>query len=477
MTVLWTAQDAAAATGGRNTGGAWHANGVSIDSRTVAEGDLFVALAGPKFDGHDFVAGALARGGAAAIIAKQPPKIGADAKLLLVADTQAALEALGRAARARARARVIAITGSVGKTGTKEALKTVLARQGRAFASTGSLNNHWGVPLSLSRMPADSKYGIFELGMNHPGEIDALTRMVRPHVALITTIEPAHLGFFPSVEAIANAKAEIFRGIESGGTAILNRDNPHYARLAAAAQDCGVARIIGFGAHIEAAVRLARYELHDNGSTVSAVVMGEPIDYRIGIPGQHWIINSLAVLAAVHAAGGDSKAAAAALSDLAPLAGRGERHRVAITGGSFTLIDESYNASPASMRAAFAVLGRTQPAVGGRRIAVLGDMLELGTESRQLHAGLAQPLVDCGADLVFTLGSEMRALDEALPAPRRGGHADSVGALASLLGERLHAGDVVTVKGSHGSKLYELVAILLSASSTKPRPSTEKAGA
>jgi UDP-N-acetylmuramoyl-tripeptide--D-alanyl-D-alanine ligase len=477
MTALWTAQDAAAATGGRNTGGAWQANGVSIDSRTVAAGDLFVALVGPKFDGHDYVAGALARGGAAAVVAKQPAKIEADAKLLLVADTQAALEALGRAARARAQGRIIAITGSVGKTGTKEALKTVLSRQARSFASSGSLNNHWGVPLSLSRMPADSEYGVFELGMNHPGEIDALTRMVRPHVAVITTIEPAHLGFFSSVEAIADAKAEIFRGVERGGAAILNRDNPHYARLAKAAQDCGISNIIGFGMHGDAAVRLAKFELRESSSIVTANVMGETIDYTIGSAGKHWVMNSLAVLAAVRAAGGDVKAAAVALASFAPLAGRGERHRVALAGGSFTLIDESYNASPASMRAAFAVLGSTQPEAGGRRVAVLGDMLELGTESQSLHASLAQPLIDADTDLVFTLGDEMRALDDALPAARRGGHASNVTELAGLVKQRLHNGDVVTVKGSHGSKVYELVAALLAAPSAKSGSATSKAGA
>jgi UDP-N-acetylmuramoyl-tripeptide--D-alanyl-D-alanine ligase len=470
MTALWTAQDAAAATGGRNTGGVWQANGVSIDSRTVAAGDLFVALAGPKFDGHDYVAGALARGGAAAVVTRQPAKVEADAKLLVVADTQAALEALGRASRARAQGKIIAITGSVGKTGTKEALKTVLSRQARAFASSGSLNNHWGVPLSLSRLPADSQYGVFELGMNHPGEIDALVRMVRPHVAVITTIEPAHLGFFPSVEAIADAKAEIFRGVERGGAAILNRDNPHYARLAKAAQDCGIRTIIGFGAHPDAAVRPVTFELGENSSIVSANVMGAAIDYTIGSAGKHWVMNSLAVLAAVSAAGGDIKAAASSLASLAPLAGRGERHRVALAGGSFTLIDESYNASPASMRAAFAVLGSTQPDAGGRRVAVLGDMLELGTESQTLHASLAQPLLDAKTDLVFTLGDEMRALDDALPAAKRGGHAGDVGELAGLLGRSLRNGDVVTVKGSHGSKVYELVAMLL-------KPSTSKAGA
>ncbi|HEV8013927.1 MAG TPA: UDP-N-acetylmuramoylalanyl-D-glutamyl-2,6-diaminopimelate--D-alanyl-D-alanine ligase [Stellaceae bacterium] len=471
MTALWTAQDAAAATGG-TTAGAWQASGVSIDSRTVAAADLFVALSGPKFDGHDFVAAAFARGAAAAVVAKQPPKLGPDPRLLLVGDTQAALETLGRAGRARAQGRIVAITGSVGKTGTKEALKTALARQGRAFASSGSLNNHWGVPLSLSRLPPDADYGVFELGMNHPGEIDGLTRMVRPHVAVITTIEPAHLGFFPSVEAIADAKAEIFAGVERNGAAVLNRDNPHFARLAKAAQDSGITRIIGFGEHPDATVRLLDCALHATASVVTASVMGEVVDYSLGLPGRHWVMNSLAVLAAVRAVGADLAAAAAALATLAPLAGRGQRHTVAIAGGSFALIDESYNASPAAMRAAFAVLGSTEPGADGRRIAVLGDMLELGTESRRLHAALAQPLVEAGIDLIFTLGEEMRALDAALPPAHRGGHADDVAALASMLGRRLRTGDVVTVKGSHGSKLYELVAKLLAAQPASPQPAT-----
>jgi len=464
MTALWTAQEGDAATGGHSTA-PWQATGVSIDSRTVAAGDLFVALSGPKFDGHDFVAGALARGGAAAVVSKQPAQIASDARLLLVADTQAALEALGRAARARALGRIIAITGSVGKTGTKEALKTALARQGRAFASSGSLNNHWGVPLSLSRLPPSADYGIFELGMNHPGEIDALTRMVRPHVAVITTIEPAHLGFFASVEAIADAKAEIFAGLERGGAAVLNRDNAFFARLAKAAQDRGIARIIGFGAHDDATVRLVDCELHPTASVVTAAVMGEIVDYSLALPGKHWVMNSLAVLAAVKAVGGDVETAAAAMAMLTPLAGRGQHHTIAIAGGSFALIDESYNASPASMRAAFAVLAAIEPGPEGRRIAVLGDMLELGTESRRLHAALAQPLLDADVNLVFTLGDEMRALDAALPAARRGGHAETVGALAIMLDRRLRAGDVVTVKGSHSSRLHELVAALLAAGS------------
>ena len=453
-------------------------SGLSIDSRTVAPGEAYFAIKGDVHDGHAFVDAALKAGAALAVVeTAQAASFAADAPLLVVDDVLAALVDLAHAARARLKGQVIAVTGSVGKTSTKEALLHVLGAQGKTHASTASFNNHWGVPLSLARCPADAKFAIAEVGMNHAGEIRALVRMVRPHVAVITTIEPAHLGFFSSVEAIADAKAEIFRGVERGGAAILNRDNPHYARLAKAAQDCGIARIIGFGTQSEAAVRLVRYELRDSGSTVTAAVMGEVIDYTIGIAGKHWIMNSLAVLAAVRAAGGDAKAAAAAMASLAPLAGRGERHRVAIAGGSFTLLDESYNASPASMRAAFAVLGSTQPEAGGRRIAVLGDMLELGAESPRLHASLAQSLVEAGTDLVFTLGDEMRALDDALPGARRGGHADSVGALASLLGERLRTGDVVTVKGSHGSKLYELVAALLAAPSAKPGPATSKAGA
>src|SRR5690348_11628639 len=308
MTVLWTAAEAVAATNGRSTR-AWSARGVSIDSRTVVPGDLFIALAGPKFDGHDFVAMALERGAVAALVSRVPTGIAPDAPLLLVPDTMAALEDLGRASRWRSTARIVGVTGSVGKTGTKEALKRVFERQGAAFASAGSLNNQWGVPLSLARMPRETSYGVFEMGMNHPGEIDALTRLVRPHVAVITTVEPAHLGFFPSVEAIADAKAEIFAGLEPGGAAILNRDNPHFPRLAAAARNRGIGRILGFGAHPDATVKLVDSHLYATASAVTAAVLGEVVDYCIAIPGQHWVMNSLAVLAAVKAAGGDVGAA------------------------------------------------------------------------------------------------------------------------------------------------------------------------
>lgn len=462
MMPLWGAMEAAAATGGRAIGD-WQAAGVSIDSRSVTAGDLFIALVGPNFDGHNFVADALKKGAAAAIVAKRPEGVADSAPLLMVADTQRALEDLGRAARARAQGEIIAVTGSVGKTGTKEALKCALEGQGRTFASSGSLNNQWGVPLSLARMPPDASYGIFELGMNHPGEIDGLSRMVRPDVAIITTIEPAHLGFFTSVEAIADAKAEIFAGVEPGGAAILNRDNAFYDRLAAAARARGIARILDFGADKRASVRLVECRLHATTSSVTAAVMGEAIDYSIALPGRHWVMNSLAVLAAVKAAGGDIGAAARALATLSALDGRGKRYRLDVPGGTVELIDESYNASPASMRAAFAVLGAIDPGPGGRRVAVLGSMLELGQESDRLHADLAKPLLDADVGLVFTLGDEMRALDAALPAQRRGGHAADLAELVDLLAKRLKPNDVITVKGSHGSRLHELVAKLVTA--------------
>jgi UDP-N-acetylmuramoyl-tripeptide--D-alanyl-D-alanine ligase len=460
MTALWTANEAAAATGGRSNRD-WSAEGVSIDSRSVGPGDLFIALTGPNFDGHDFVADALRKGAAAALVARVPEGVAADAALLVVADTMAALEDLGRAGRRRGSAAVIGVTGSVGKTGTKEALKRALERQGLSFASAGSLNNQWGVPLSLARMPRDTAYGIFEMGMNHPGEIAALSQIVRPDVAVITTIEPAHLGFFPSVEAIADAKAEIFLGMEPGGAAVLNRDNPHFARLAAAARARGISRIIGFGSDAEAAVKLVDCQLYASASAVTASVMGEVVDYCIAIPGRHWVMNSLAVLGAVKAAGGDVDAAAAAMSSLAPLDGRGRRHSIAVTGGTAELIDESYNASPASMRAAFAVLAGTEPGKGGRRIAALGDMLELGNDARDLHAALAQPLVDARIDLVFTAGAQMQALHDALPKRMRGGHAATGAALADSLVQRLRPSDIITVKGSHGSRMGEVVKHLL----------------
>jgi UDP-N-acetylmuramoyl-tripeptide--D-alanyl-D-alanine ligase len=460
MTPLWSSAEAAAATGGTNTFD-WYASGVSIDTRTLLAGDLFVALAGPKFDGHDFVVNAFEKRAAAALVAKRSPGLRAEAPLLIVADTQVALEALGRASRKRSKAKIVGVTGSVGKTGTKEALRCAFERQGRSFASAGSLNNQWGVPLSLARMPQDTNFGIFEMGMNHAGEIAALTGLVRPHIAVITTIEPAHLGHFASLEAIADAKAEIFAGVEPGGAAVLNRDNRFFARLAAAAAANGITRILGFGAHEEASVRLLNCHLHATASAVTAAVMGEIIDYSVALPGRHWVMNSLAVLAAVNAAGGDVGMAAAAMATLTGLDGRGRRHRITFATGTAELIDESYNASPASMRAAFAVLGGIELGPGGRRIAVLGDMLELGAEAQRLHAELAAPLLAANVDLVFTVGNDMRALEAALPTERRGAHAATSTEMAGILADRLRPGDVISVKGSYGSRMREVVARLL----------------
>ena len=457
---LWTSEEAARATGGRAEG-AWRAEGVSIDSRTLLPGDLFVALRGPTFDGHAFVAEALARGAAAAVVARRPDGV-EGAALLLVDDTLKALQDLGRAARARARAGIVGVTGSVGKTGVKEALLLALGRQGATHASVGSFNNHWGVPLSLARTPPAARFAVFEMGMNHAGEIAPLTRQVRPHVAVITTVEAVHIENFSSVEAIADAKAEIFLGLEQGGTAVLERDNRHFERLRRLAQAGGVGRILSFGRAAEADVRLlAEAEESDRTTTVEADVHGMPLIYRLGIAGRHWVMNSLAVLATVHALGADVAAAAAALADLRPGKGRGLRTSVSLLHGCFELIDDSYNASPASMAASFEVLRRSRPAAGGRRIAVLGDMLELGADSPALHAGLARGLVENRIDLVFTAGPLMAHLRAALPAGMRAAHCADSATLAPEVAAAVRPGDVISVKGSAGSRMRTVVEALL----------------
>jgi len=457
--VLWSAHEAAAATGGSATGD-WRATGVSIDSRTVAAGDLFVALPGERFDGHDYVAMALDKGAAAAMIARDVARLPAHAPLLRVGDTLGGLRALAVAARRRARAKVCAITGSVGKTGTKEALALVLRRQAPTAASAGNLNNHIGVPLSLARLEADQAFAVFELGMNHPGEIAPLSELVRPDVAIITTVEPVHLEFFDSEAGIADEKATIMDGLARTGTAVLNRDNPHFDRLAAYAARRGIGRVIGFGAHPEAQFRLASCTIDETGSSVEALLAGRPVSFRIGAPGRHWVMNCLAVLAAVEAVGGDLARAARDLADLTPPKGRGARRNVRFARGTFTLIDDSYNASPPSMRAAFGVLGAATPHGAGRRIAALGDMLELGPQGPALHAGLAPALAAQPIDRVFTAGPLMRALHDALPEARRGAHADSAAALVAPLIAALGDGDVVLVKGSLGSRMGQVVSAL-----------------
>jgi UDP-N-acetylmuramoyl-tripeptide--D-alanyl-D-alanine ligase len=463
VTALWTASELTAATGG-TAHGDFSASGVSIDSRSAAPGDLFIALRGETFDGHAFAAAALAGGAAAAMVDTLPEGLPAGAKLLIVGDTLAGLTALGVAARARSRAKIIGVTGSVGKTGTKEALRLVLAEQAATHASASSFNNHWGLPLTLARMPPDTELGILELGMNHAGELAALSRIARPHVALITTVEAAHLGFFPTVEAIADAKAEIFTGVDPGGTAVLNRDNPHYARLAEAASRCGITRIIGFGEHPETEARLLDCTLGPAESAVTASIAGQTLRYTVSLPGRHWVMNSLGVLATVAAIGGDVAKAAAALGRLPGLPGRGQRRTLTLHGGTVELIDESYNANPASVRAALAVLGATPPAAGGRRIAVIGTMRELGAHAERLHAELAAPIIAASVDLVFTAGTDMDGLRAALPERIRGPHRDTTSELAPLVKAALRPGDVVMIKGSLGTRMADIVKPLLAAS-------------
>jgi UDP-N-acetylmuramoyl-tripeptide--D-alanyl-D-alanine ligase len=457
---LWDAVSVARAV--RGTANAeFQLSGVEIDSRDVVEGDLFFALKGETTDGHRFVENALAKG-AAAVVVDRP----VEGPHVLVKDTSSALELLGKAARNRAEATIIGVTGSVGKTGVKEAIFAALDRasRGAAHRSVKSYNNHVGVPLSLARMPARSRFGIFEMGMNHAGEIAALTRQVRPHVAVITTIAPAHIKMLGSEEAIADAKAEIFEGLEPYGTAVIPADSPHFARLRAKARQHG-ATIVSFGRARHADVRLLDAVPAANGGSLVTADMGDRrLCYTVAAPGEHWVSNSLAVMAAVRAAGGDLGAAGLALGEMAELAGRGARIEIAAEGGTALLIDESYNANPASMRATLAQLGTT-PA--RRRIAVLGAMKELGTHGPGYHAALAGPIAAAGVDLALLVGDEMRALaDElgksgktALGKKLRFAHCATVDEAQDALRQfGLERGDAILVKGSNSVGLGALVA-------------------
>ncbi|HEY1153729.1 MAG TPA: UDP-N-acetylmuramoylalanyl-D-glutamyl-2,6-diaminopimelate--D-alanyl-D-alanine ligase [Pseudolabrys sp.] len=435
--------------------------GLSIDSRTVAPGDAYFAIKGDVHDGHAFVDAALKAGAALAVVsADKRGAFAADAPLLVVDDVLAGLVALARASRARLGAKVIAVTGSVGKTSTKEMLRQAFAAQGETHASVASFNNHWGVPLSLARCPADVAFAIFEIGMNHAGEIEPLVKMVRPHVAIITTVEPVHLEFFKNVEAIADAKAEIFTGVEPGGVAVLNRDNALFARLQRQAKKVGIANIVSFGAHKSADARLRDLSLHPECSAVHASIIGHDVTYKLGMPGRHMALNSLAVLAAASLAGADLARAALALSDARPASGRGVRQVLDIGHGSATLIDESYNANPASMAAALNVLGAAAIGARGRRIAVLGDMLELGPTGAELHRGLVEAVQANHIDAVFCCGPLMRNLWDALPTGVRGGYAENAEALESQVVAALRDGDAVMIKGSLGSRMKTIVKAL-----------------
>jgi len=461
MSALWTIADMAAAMhADKSAALPAEVPGLSIDSRSLGKGDAFFAIMGESRDGHDFVEAALKAGASLAVVARAQGQRFPGAPLLLVDDVLEALRDLAGAARARSHAKVIAVTGSVGKTSTKEALKLALAADGETHASAASYNNQWGVPLSLARLPQSARYAVFEIGMNHAGEITPLTRLARPHVAVVTTIEPVHLEYFGTLEKIADAKAEIFLGLEPGGAAVLNVDNSQFSRLAAAAKAAGVVRIVSFGENAKADARLIRYSLQPESSCVEAAILGHDVTYKLGAPGKHLVLNSLAVLAAASLAGADLALAALALNNLKAAPGRGTRIALELPGGSALLIDESYNANPASMRAAIALLGQAPLGPRGRRIAVLGDMLELGRDGAAMHRALAEPILAAKVDLVFCSGPQMRSLWEALPSSHRGGYAETAAALEPDVLDAIRSGDAVMVKGSLGSKMGPVVKAL-----------------
>jgi UDP-N-acetylmuramoyl-tripeptide--D-alanyl-D-alanine ligase len=427
-------------------------NAVSIDSRSIAAGDIFVAIKGDKMDGHDFVAASLKAGAGLALVSRPTDEMRAAGPLLIVHDDPLrGLEAMGRAARARSSAKIIAITGSVGKTSTKEMLRVALAASGETHASAASFNNHWGVPLTLARLARSAAFGVFEIGMNHSGEITPLVGMVKPHVAIITTVAASHLGYFKSLDEIAAAKAEIFTGVATGGAALINRDSQYFDFLQTQAKGNGIKGIFGFGKHENADVRLLGIALHPTCCCITASLFGEKVSYKLGMPGEHMAINSLAVLAAAKLAGADVARAALSLAEAKPAKGRGVQETLAVPGGTLQLIDESYNANPASMSAALALL--QQSGKTSRRVAILGDMLELGEFGPDLHRSLTADLKANRVDVVFASGPLMAHLWNDIPESLRGAYAATSSELKDAVLGSLRAGDRVVVKGSLGSKM------------------------
>jgi len=448
MTPLWSSTEIALATQGRASDH-FDVSGVAFDSREVGQGDLFIALQGETTDGHRFVDQAFAQG-AAGVIVSQPvagPHVQVD-------NTGRALNALGASARQRARGKIIGVTGSVGKTSVKEALFAAFDRAapGKAHRSLKSYNNHVGVPLSLARMPRDTRFGIFEMGMNHAGELAALTGLVRPHVALVTTVALAHGAFFADESAIADAKGEIFRGLQPGGTAVIPYDSPHRERLIAAAM-AYAGQIVTFGRDRRADVHAREGLPGPRGTFVQARLRNSEMSFTVGPPGDHWITNALAVLAVVEAAGGDLAAAGLALADMPGLPGRGQRITIHLEGGDALLIDEAYNANPASMRATLAMLGHER----GRKVAILGAMRELGPEEARHHAALAEPILAAGVDLALLVGTEMKPLAEALEGKVEFVHVPDAAAAADQASRLIAPGDAVLVKGSNSVGLAGVV--------------------
>jgi len=461
LSALWTSDEVAQALGAA-IAVPFEANGVTFDSRAVGKGDLFFALKGETTDGHGFVAEAMKRGAAAAVVSRDVEN--ASGTLIRVPDSLKALEGLGRAARRRSKARIASVTGSVGKTSTKDALRAMLSAQAPTSASTASFNNHVGVPISLARLPREARYGVFEIGMNHRGEIEPLARQVEAHVGVVTNVGPVHIGFMGSEEAIADEKACLFAGMAQGAVAVLNRDSRHYERLAGHARRFGVSRIVSFGRSEAADAQLLSCGLQDSGSDVVALIHGRRIEYRLGAAGEHWVLNSIAALAVVEALGADVVQAAASLAGVSASPGRGARRVLKFGDGTVELLDESYNANPVSVRAMLAILARTEPAKGGRRLLVLGDMRELGEGADAYHAGLADAVSASGATQVFLCGPHMEALWRKLEPAQRGVHRPDSMALAGEVAAALQAGDVIAVKGSLGSKMKIVVDAILAAS-------------
>ncbi|MFN3991975.1 MAG: UDP-N-acetylmuramoyl-tripeptide--D-alanyl-D-alanine ligase [Tabrizicola flagellatus] len=482
---LWTSEAAARATGGRVTRD-WQVSGVSIDTRTLQPGDLFVALKDVR-DGHDFVAQALEKGAAAAMVSRLPEGVDEGAPLLIVPDVLAALAALGAAARARTQAKVVGVTGSVGKTSTKEMLRAILSGQGRTHAAEASYNNHWGVPLTLARMPADTEYAVIEIGMNHPGEIAPLARLADLDAAMVTTVAPAHLEAFDSIEGIAHEKASIFDGLRPGGVALYNADIATTPILRDKARAVG-ARAVSFGEGEGADWRLTEARLCDEATVCRASVRrgegaGQPLLFKVSSPGRHFALNALAALAAAEALGADLMIAAHDLGRWAPPSGRGQRERIVldiVEETFFDLIDDAFNANPASMAAALDVLIAAKPTDGigrvggGRRIAILGDMLELGPTEGELHAAIARHPGLSAVSVIHCVGPRMRALHAALPRAQRGEWVETAAELAPRARSLIDAGDILLVKGSKGSKVSLVVdALRKMGQAASPKEGTE----
>ncbi|MCY0147870.1 UDP-N-acetylmuramoylalanyl-D-glutamyl-2,6-diaminopimelate--D-alanyl-D-alanine ligase [Hoeflea sp. G2-23] len=475
MSLLWTAPAMIEAMEGRPVGALPEGvTGISIDSRTTCQGDAFFAIKGDRFDGHDFASVAIANGASLLVVSEDKlPALGrVTAPMIVVNEVLPALEALGRASRARSQAKIIAITGSVGKTSSKEMLRHALEPSGEVHASAASYNNHWGVPLTLARMPESAAFGIFEIGMNHPGEIRPLVDMVKPDVAVITTVAAAHMGNFKNLSEIAAAKAEIMEGLSEDGHLLLNHDNEKYGWLKKRAVTLGVAHTHSFGENAKADYRLLKIKLLPDCSTITAQIGTDEVAAKIGAPGRHLVQNALAVLGMVQLAGADLARAVHALAGFSAEKGRGARHELAIDGGSFLLIDESYNANPASMRAAIDLLRDTPVRLRGRRIAVLGDMLEMGRFSERVHRDLATPMREASVDMACLAGPEMKALRDELGTDIETVYRDDADGLTTHLKSVLRDGDVVMIKSSLGIGFGRIVKALLD----KYPPLTDSSG-